>query len=81
MLNLHKPPDWKRLYENLNKFKGAPTKLKNSSIKYDMTPEERTKERKFHLKTKELNNEIQNDDSKNKFYVVRGPKWDWKVVK
>ena len=43
-----------------------------------MTPEERTKERKFNLKTKELkelNNEIQND-SKNKFYVVRGPKWD-----
>ena len=35
----------------------------------------------MHLKTKELNNEIQNDDSKNRFYVVRGPIWDRKIVK
>ena len=58
---------------NLNKLKGAPTKFKNVSIKHDMTPEERLKERLLLLKTKELNNEIQNDDSKNGFYVVRGP--------
>ena len=41
-----------------------------------MKPEERLKERQLHLKTKELNNEIQNDDLKNRFYVVRGPIWD-----
>ena len=47
---------------NLNKLKGAPTKFKNASIKHDMTPDERLKERKLknyiikHLKTKELNN-------------------------
>ena len=65
---------------NLNKFKGAQTKFKNVSIKHDMTPEERSKERQLHLKTKELNNEIQSDDSKNGFYVVRGPIWDRKIV-
>ena len=54
---------------NLNKLKGAPTNLKNVSIKYDMTPGERSKERQLHPKTK-LNNEIQNDDSKSRFYVV-----------
>ena len=58
---------------NLNKFKGAQTKSKNVSIKHDMTPEERSKERQLHLRTKELNNEIQSDDSKNGFHVVRGP--------
>ena len=58
---------------NLNKFKGAQTKFKNVSIKHDMTPEERSKERQLHLKTKELNNEIQSDDTKNGFHVVRGP--------
>ena len=46
-----------------------------------MTPEERLKERQLHLKTKELNNEIQNDNSKNGFYVVGGPTWDRKIVK
>ena len=51
---------------NLNKLKGAPTKLKNVSIKHDMTPEGRSKERQLHLKTKELNPEIQSDDSKNR---------------
>ena len=30
---------------HLNKLKGAPTKFKNVSIKHDMTPEERLKER------------------------------------
>ena len=58
---------------NLNKFKGAQTKSKNVCIKHDMTPEERSKERQLHLRTKELNNEIQSDDSKNGFHVVRGP--------
>ena len=57
---------------NLNKLKGAPTKFRKVSIKQDMTPEEILKERQLYLKTKELNNEIQNDDSKNGFYVVRG---------
>ena len=52
---------------NLNKIKGPPTKFKNVSINYDMTPEERSKERQLHLKTKKLNNEIQSDDSKNSF--------------
>ena len=65
---------------SLNKLKGASTKFKNVSIKHDMTPEERLKERQLHLKTKELNNEIQSDDSKNGFYVVRGPIWDRKIV-
>ena len=65
---------------NLNKLKGAPTNLKNVSIKYDMTPGERSKERQLHPKTK-LNNEIQNDDSKSRFYVVWGPIWDRKIVK
>ena len=37
---------------NLNKFKRAPTKFKNVSIKHDMTPEERSKERQLHLKLK-----------------------------
>ena len=46
-----------------------------------MTPEERSKERKFHLKTKELNNEIQNDDSKKTFYIVRGAIWGRKILK
>ena len=32
---------------NLNKLKGAPTKFKNVSIKHDMTPKERLKERKL----------------------------------
>ena len=45
-----------------------------------MTAEYKTKEGQLHLKTKELNNEIQNYDSKNKFYVVRGPIWDRKIV-
>ena len=54
---------------NLNKLKGAPTNFKNVSIKHDMTPGERLKERQLHLKTK-LITEIQNDDSKNRFYVV-----------
>ena len=66
---------------NLNNLKGAPTKFKNVSIKHDMTPEERLKERQLHLKTKELNNEIQSDDPKNEFYVVRGCKWDRNIVK
>ena len=48
---------------NLNKLKDAPTKFNNVSIKHDMTPEERSKERQLHLKTKELNNKIQSDDS------------------
>ena len=65
---------------SLNKLKGASTKFKNVSIKHDMTPEERLKERQLHLKTKELNNEIQSDDSKNGFDVVRGPIWDRKIV-
>ena len=65
---------------SLNKLKGASTKFKNVSIKHDMTPEDRLKERQLHLKTKELNNEIQSDDSKNGFYVVRGPIWDRKIV-
>ena len=52
---------------NLNKLKGASTKFKNVSIKHDKTQEERSKERQLHLKPKELNNEIENDDSKNKF--------------
>ena len=67
--------------KNLNKLKGAPTKFKNACIKHDMTPEERLKDRQLHLKTKELNSEIQNDDSKNGFYMVRGPIWDRKIVK
>ena len=58
---------------SLNKLKGASTKFKNVSIKHDMTPEDRLKERQLHLKTKELNNEIQSDDTKNGFHVVRGP--------
>ena len=66
---------------NLNKLKDVPTKFKKVSIKHDMKPEERSKERQLHLKTKELNNEIQNDDSKNIFYVVRGLIWDRKIVK
>ena len=66
---------------NLNNLKGAPTKFKNVSIKHDMTPEERLKERQLHLKTKELNNEIQSDDPKNEFYVVTGCKWDRNIVK
>ena len=43
---------------NLNKLKGAPTEFKNVSIKHDMTPKERSKERQLYLKTKELNLEI-----------------------
>ena len=66
---------------NLNKIKGPPTKFKNVSINYDMTPEERSKERQLHQKTKKLNNEIQSDDSKNRFYVLRGSIWDRKIVK
>ena len=58
---------------NLNKLKGASTKLKNVTIKHDMKPEQRLKEKQLHLKNKELNNQIQNDDLKNRFYVVRGP--------
>ena len=46
-----------------------------------MTPEGRSKEGQLHLRTKELNNEIQNDDLKNGFHVVRGPIWDRKIVK
>ena len=38
--------------KNLDKLKGAPTKLKNVCIKHDMTPEERSKERQLHLKLK-----------------------------
>ena len=38
--------------KNLDKLKGAPTKLKNVCIKHDMTPEERLKERQLHLKLK-----------------------------
>ena len=56
---------------NLNKLKGAPTKFNNVSIKHDMTPEERSKERQLHLKTKELNNKIQSDDSQNGFCSER----------
>ena len=33
------------------------------------------------LKTKELCNEIQNNDSKKDFYVAREPIWDRKIVK
>ena len=33
------------------------------------------------LKTKELYNEIQNNDSKKEFYVVREPIWDRQIVK
>ena len=43
---------------NLNKLKGAPTEFKNVSIKHDMTPKERSKERQLYQKTKELNLEI-----------------------
>ena len=64
----------------LNKIKGPPTKFKNVSINHDMIPEERLKERQLHLKTKKLNNQIQSDDSKNRFYVLRGPIWDRKIV-
>ena len=46
-----------------------------------MTPENRSKEGQLYLKTKELNNEMQNDDSKSRFYVVRRPMRDRKIVK
>ena len=46
-----------------------------------MIPEQRSKQRQLHLKTKELNNEIQNVDSKNGFYVVKGLILNRKIVK
>ena len=65
---------------HLSKLKNAPSEFNNISIKHDMTPDERSREKELYLKAKDLNNESSNP-SKNEFYVVRGPVWDRKIVK
>ena len=57
---------------HLSKLKNAPSEFNNISIKHDMTPDERSREKVLYLKAKDLNNESSNP-SKNQFYVVRGP--------
>ena len=65
---------------HLSKLKNAPSEFNNISIKHDMTPDERSREKQLFLKAKVLNNDRSNS-SKNKFCVVRGPVWDRKIVK
>ena len=65
---------------HLSKLKNAPSEFNNISIKHDMTPDERSREKELYLKAKDLNNDSSNP-SKNEFYVARGPVWDRKMVK
>ena len=65
---------------HLNKLKNAPSEFNRISIKHDMMPNERSKEKELYLKAKNLNNDSSNS-SKNKFYVVIGPVWDRKILK
>ena len=64
---------------HLSKLKNAPSEFNNISIKHDMTPDERSREKGLYLKAKYLNNESRNP-SKNEFYVVRGSVWKRKIV-
>ena len=65
---------------HLNKLKNAPSEFNKISIKHDMMPNERSKEKELYLKAKDLNNDSSNS-SKNKFYVVTGPVWDRQILK
>ena len=65
---------------HLSKLKNAPSEFNNISIKHDMTPDERSREKELYLKAKDLNNDSSNP-SKNEFYVVSGPVQDRKIVK
>ena len=65
---------------HLSKLKNAPSEFSNISINHNMTPDERSREKKYYLKAKDLNNNSSNL-SKNEFYVVRGSVWGRKIVK
>ena len=45
---------------HLSKLKNAPSEFSNISINHNMTPGERSREKKFYLKAKELNNNSSN---------------------
>ena len=68
-----------KFMHHLSKLKNAPSEFKNS-IKHDMMPDERSKEKELYFKAKDLNNDSSNP-SKNEIYVVRGPVCDRKIVK
>jgi TolB-like protein len=50
----------------------------NISVKHDMTPDEREKEKVLRSKTKEMNEVC---EEKNVKYVVRGPPWEREITK
>ena len=52
---------------HLSKLKNAPSEFNNISIKHDMTPDERSREKELYLKAKDLNNDSSYPQKKTSF--------------